>query len=449
MKQIRRWAVHEYGEPAPIVQEMAAASGLSGSTIRDLLYAAGERAARFLNLGYNPITISSAGVSASDIAGIVRILPGVELEIIPKFLRFYEHDDSWREDFFFIANLSRHGRLLLSERLASGRSSSRDIPSLIGNSIVSEYLLNRRRPLRSYRQRDCLGFSIDGDVDPESILLPDPDGFKQRQMVYDQVNRFNGVIAAATFSIANEVRDPTVRAQLLRIKDSLGEQAPPDMRSRRVPSRATRWQPLFDLSRDILRGFGATYNRLPGSMPGFVVNTWRVWEDIVTMSLQIAYPTVAKAQAPASLGSRQRLPAQKSTSITVTPDVTLQDILVDAKYKTGTDAHASRVSEADVYESIAFAHATGRISWCFCPSILRNRPTRDCHAFRGRVGWECSRDRLTHASDRHLEARDASRLCRWPWSRHRAGRELGAIQLKGRMSVKSSGGPLVSPKACG
>ncbi len=360
MKAIRRWAVHEYGKPEPMVHPMAVASGFSDSKVRELIFAAGERAAGFLNLTSNPITVDATGVRATDIAGIVRIAPGIELEIIPKFLPVEDSAGTWREDFFFLANLSKHGRLLLSEKLAAGRTSARDIPSLVGHTIVAEYLINRRRPLRSYRRRDSLDFAIDGDVEPESIALPDPEGFHQQQIVYDQLNPFNGAIAAASRRIANEVRDPALQAQLLRISQSLGEQhRVVDLRNRRVPSRARRWQPLFDLAHDVLRGFGISYEALPSSMPGFVVNTWRVWEDIVTLAISLACGKDAHAQGSAQLGIRKRLPNQGSTAITVTPDLTLPDLLVDAKYKTRVERGPPRVSEADLYESLAFARATG------------------------------------------------------------------------------------------
>lgn len=362
MKTVQRWTIREYDRPSPIVQDMAFSAGLSETRIRELLTSAGKRAAESLGLTTNPISIQPGGIRATDVAGVVRVAPAAELEIVPKFLPASGSSTGWREDFFFLANLSKHGRLLLSEKLAAGRTSSRDIPSLVGQTIVAEYLLNRRRPLRSYRRCKTLDFAIDGDVDPEAIVLPDPDGFLQESVVYDRQNLFNATIAGAARRIAREVRDPGLQEQLLRVSQDLGHQKePPDLRDRRLPNRARRWQPLFDLSRDVLRGFGMRYDDLPSAMPGFVVNTWQLWEDIITLALRLGLGEAAAPQLSADLGTRRRESSRQATRVTVTPDVTLSThrVIIDAKYKTRQDQQVQRISEADLYEALAFSKATG------------------------------------------------------------------------------------------
>lgn len=363
MKTVQRWTIREYDGPSPIIHDMALRAGLSDTRIKELLTSAGERAAKSLGLTNNPISVEAGGVRATDVAGIVRVAPAAELEIVPKFLPASGPPPTgWREDFFFLANLSKHGRLLLSEKLAAGRTSSRDIPSLVGQTIVAEYLLNRRRPLRSYRRSKTLDFAVDGEVDPEAIVLPDPDGFLQDSVVYDRQNMFNATIAGSARRIAREARNPGLQGQLLRVSQELGHQKePPDLRDRRLPNRARKWQPLFDLSRDVLRGFGVRYDDSPSAMPGFVVSTWRLWEDIITLALRLGLGDSASPQLSANLGSRKREGSRTATKISVTPDITLSThrVIVDAKYKTRQDQQILRISEADLYEALAFSNATG------------------------------------------------------------------------------------------
>lgn len=362
MKDVHRWAIREYDKPTPIIREMASISGLSDIRIRELLNAAGERIAKSLRMQANPIKTEIAGIKAVDIAGIVRVAPGIELEIIPKFLGASSVISGWREDFFFLANLSRYGRLLLSERLGGSRASCRDIPSLVGYSIVEEYLLHRRRPLRSYRRHTRLDFSIDGEVDPESVAQPDPEGFLQETISFDRRNVFNATISAASNEIARECRNPALQAQLRRIAQSLGEQERNlDLKERPVPRRARQWQSLFDLSRDIVRGFGLAFDHTPASMPGFVVGTWQIWEDVISMALRLGLGTCVEIQRSAILGRRIRLEPPSIAKASVTPDATLSTIslLIDAKYKSRHDRGTQRISEADLYEALAFTRATG------------------------------------------------------------------------------------------
>jgi len=55
-------------------------------------------------------------------------------------------------------------------------------------------------------------------------------------------------------------------------------------RARQLPGRALAWQPLFDLSVDVLKGFGLDYRQGAASAPAYLVDTWRVWEDLLTIS---------------------------------------------------------------------------------------------------------------------------------------------------------------------
>jgi 5-methylcytosine-specific restriction enzyme subunit McrC len=365
----RRWTLVEYGEPRRIITDIASSSTLTEKDVKALLVTAGERIAAVLGMSAPPLTVERDQVRAVDIAGLVRVAPGIELEIAPKFLGDDSSDTRWREDFFFLSNLSKHGKILASERLHAGHSASRDLPALVARSVVEMHRDNSRRPLRTYRHAEDRDFAIDGDVDPESIALPSPDGFEQSVIRYDRRNVYNAAIKAAALVLQEECSDPSLRLQLGRVSAGLGPQrAIRSPRRRKLPSRARRWQDLHDLSVDVLQGLGLSFDpRKPAHSPGYVVNTWRIWEDFLTLTARLAFSGVdVKAQSGAVLGKRIRMQdgAARVNDLTVTPDMTLQrsvfgidTLVLDAKYRTRADRRHQRIDEADVYESLAFAQA--------------------------------------------------------------------------------------------
>src|SRR5205807_10107836 len=99
-------------------------------------------------------------------------------------------------------------------------------------------------------------------------------------------------ILAAVIALIPEVRDPSLRAQLGRVASQLGLQAPlPRLYPIRVPNRSNRWQPLYELSDLVLEGFGVRFDpRKFLRAPGFVMDTWRVWQDLVGLGLRIGSP---------------------------------------------------------------------------------------------------------------------------------------------------------------
>jgi hypothetical protein len=353
----------EYAAPEPVLQNLATAMGLDRAIVRDQILSAGERVARTLSLSSNPFSVAGTQVRVADVAGLLRVGPRLELEIAPKFLGTAWAN--WREDFFFISMLSSHGRLLANERLRSTTGAREDLATLVARAMISMFWENYRRPLRTYHYAHVSDFVIDGEVDPESIILPSIDGYTQRILTYDQRNVYNSAILAATQTLLPEVRDPQTRKQLVRIIEVL---VPQDTirraRHRRMPSRAKRWQSLHDLAIDVLRGFGVDYRAASVNAPGFILDTWRVWEDLTTVALRLSWGSSnVDAQRSIALGVRTSVDAGgKSISRTafVIPDITVNEgtgLLIDAKYKGRVGDVRNRISEADLYEAMAFAAA--------------------------------------------------------------------------------------------
>ncbi len=260
-----------------------------------------------------------------------------------------------------MATLSNHGRVLPQDRLIAGFGERGDLATLVGRAIVEMYWSNARRPLRTFRRTTRRGFSVDGDVEPEEPVSPDPDGYLQAVTVFDRSNAYNQVIRAAAERLLLEIRDTETRQQVLRVYERLAPQAV--LRTRpsapRVPSGHRRWQPLYELSRQVLDRFGVELaDALHRMSPGYVLKTAKGWEDLVTAALRHGLRSgVVHAQQPHELGTRN------GATFKTTPDMTLHleqlPLLADAKYKGRAGEEAMQVSAADVYEGLAFMRAAG------------------------------------------------------------------------------------------
>ena len=262
--------------------------------------------------------------------------------------------------------LSHHGRLFDRDRLRSSARRDSDLVTLIGRSLIDMYWSNFRRPLRSYRRLDQTEFAIDGDFDPEDLFTPSEDGFRQHVTSFTRHNPYNAIIHTAASQLASLVKDVETRALLQRVAHHLPRQRPPvRIRNHRLPSRSRSWQPAYDLSRDILRGFGGSYDPKDIVAPGFIMQTWQAWEHLVSLSLRIAFGVRNVSLQPHfSIGTRRHgsvattLGVRPDALVRISSDVGVRRILVDAKYRGHVERSSFTVSNADIYEALAFSRAT-------------------------------------------------------------------------------------------
>ncbi|MCY4199539.1 MAG: restriction endonuclease [Gammaproteobacteria bacterium] len=304
------------------------------------------------------------GVQFQNVAGIVLVAPRIELEIAPKFLG---DAPGWREDFFLLATLSSHGRLLDRDGLNSAARRTSNLATLIARSFLEMCSQNSRRPIRSYHRLPHTGLSLEGEFDPEELTFPSEDGFEQEVTTFTSTNSYNAVLRAAALRLFGIVADADMRARLERIIQSLPRQAiPVRLNERRLPSRAWLWQPAYDLAVDILRGFGGTFDPKNLTAPGYIVSTWQTWEDLVSIALRLSF-----GARNVHVKSRHRLGSKVVGNVTsvvnVTPDYVIaidtdygrRAVVVDAKYKGSVDRGSRTVSSSDTYEALAFSRATG------------------------------------------------------------------------------------------
>ena len=344
-----------------LAEDVASKTRLSADQAKEILNNLSERLRRALQLETNPASWSDGEVQFKNIAGILLMAPGLEIEVAPKFLG---GSPGWREDFFLIATLSSHGRIFNDGLKASSQESS-DLLTLIGRCFIDMYSLNRYRPLRTYRRLPYTEFSLEGDFEPEDLSSPCEGGFSQNVTTFTRINSYNAALRAAASALATVVGDVETRIRLERVARHLPRQPPPArLTAARLPSRSRSWQAPYDLALDILRGFGGAFDPKNLMAPGFVVKTWQVWEDLVSYALRLGFGArnvaVKKREV---LGSRTHYGAE--STMNVIPDCLLQvgvegcprHIVVDAKYKGNVDQGKISVSNTDIYEALAFSIA--------------------------------------------------------------------------------------------
>jgi 5-methylcytosine-specific restriction enzyme subunit McrC len=331
-------------------------AGMTSSEAVAVLSRNSARLRRSLRLpeGEGPILIDGESVKIVDVAGVVRLAPSVELDIAPKFLGFAH--SGWREDLLAISNYTRRGSFI-SQQVRAGIGKTGDLASVIGRAFVNEFWQHYRKPLRLYRERRWRDFELEGELDADLAHEQSADGFLQRAMVLDRRNPYNALIAAAADVLIGDVRDATVRSQLLRVRFFLGGQAAPRPNFLRpVPARHEPWADLVELSRVIASGSDLTLHADRFEAPGYVIRTWEAWEQLIYFALRSELGFArAKRHLPQVWGERE------GHDLSVRPDVTIvgtePPLLVDAKYKTRVESGRSRIAQSDLMEAAAFMSA--------------------------------------------------------------------------------------------
>jgi 5-methylcytosine-specific restriction enzyme subunit McrC len=351
----------EYGAATDLASTLAASLGISSPAAEQLLRRAGERIQRTVpGLHANPVEISSAGVRVKGVAGVVE-LDGCELEVAPKYSP--SSHAGWREDLLFLALFSKYGELMIQDHISAGHSAANDLSELAARVLLRMFYGNRRTPLRVRSMESFVSFDYDTEIETESLFSPTEDGFEQRGYRHSNDNEYASTVVSGARALLGRLRGSPVRAQLVRMVQDVGPQTTPPSRERRkLPPRLRHWQALYDLAFELARSGGLAPGHKGFISPGFAVNTWRTWQDVLAKSLVLALgATRVKNQVKFHLGSRETGGA--SVPLFCTPDTVVEGVssrlIVDAKYKGESDQDFDHIGSADIYESLAFARATG------------------------------------------------------------------------------------------
>jgi hypothetical protein len=352
---IERIVLQELRDRPNTTAEIADLCNISRDEVLLQLRNLNSQVKRLLGYEQDAITVSSNGVWKADgIAGLLRLNSEIELEVVPKFLD--ASSATWRLDFFLLAVLVKTGHLLVHDDISAGAQDRGDLATLIARSFLTLYSDNQRRPIRGYRRVQQADFAIDGDVEWESLVLPEPDGFRMSRLELAQQNPYNATLAAAVTVLIPEVADGDTQAQLKALARALAPQLPPPANFPPLPQRHSAMQRVYDLARLIVEGLGLDLKGGTFTGPGFVLSTWSAWQSLCEELIKRALPDHRV------IGQKRWLLGYRGTEpVYATPDISplvgsTAEFLLDAKYKTRLERKPS-ISSSDVYEALAFLRA--------------------------------------------------------------------------------------------
>ena len=177
---------------------------------------------------------------------------------------------------------------------------------------------------------------------------------------------------------------------------------------------------MHDLSLDVLNGLGMDYKQGHAHAPGYLVSTWQVWEDLLTVGARLGFgrSTVSRQEGFA-LGTKQKVAnVNRLSTISVFPDCVIESngirprMLLDAKYKGHVEKGTLRIAEADVYEAFAFSKATGcervLLAYPALPTSVK-LPVGTCSVFE-RVEIDTVQIVGVQVETRGISKRDALRI---------------------------------------
>lgn len=339
--------------------DIADLCGITEGEVLNLLRNLNLRLKDLLSYESDVLFTNRAGAwRAEGIAGLIHFNDEVDLEVVPKFLR--ADDPDWRSDFFLIALLVKTGHVLSAEDISSGGARTGGLIDVASSIFLRLCEENSHRPIRQYRRERIVDFSADGDLDEESVLLPEADGFVSTRFTLTSNNEFNATMAMAALQLANGVVSSDLRLRLNALAKRLAPARMPSGRAHSLPVRYRKWQPAYELAREIINdGFlDASPGRFQG--PGFVLSTWQAWEQLCENIVRRALPDrQVVGQKAWVLGNR----TTGKGLVEVKPDISplinrTAEFLLDAKYRTRVSVKPT-IHASDLYEALAFMHASG------------------------------------------------------------------------------------------
>lgn len=348
----------EYG-PMFSVKKAAAVFNISEGEFWELLY----RALTKLNVNTTGILETNGiGVRFTGIAGIIGLKRGMSIEIVPKFLK--ADTASWREDFLTITLLTEKGKFFHDLPLHARKSNHSNLYVVFAQIWLNLFEARSRNMLRTYIHTSWSSFFLDGEPEEEDIIAPSPDGFLQKGIRLSKSNDANKVLLLAAHQLRTKISIPSLVTRLdssiAKLKDAVKE---PLVRRHKKMNllRDDTWKDLIELSMIINGGqsleFSASGFEL---LPGYMLNTYMAWERLMYIAVKLAFPDYQVAKCTYVFGQREI--EQKEHPLRVTPDISLiKDgktvLLLDAKYKQAQNRRAM-ISASDIYESLAFLHAS-------------------------------------------------------------------------------------------
>lgn len=334
-----------------------------GISMKDLLKSledANNRISNSLKIDRNVLSLKDGKIRASGVAGIVKLSSNIELEIMPKF---FANDNGleWRTTLYLLSALSKHGSILINERIQASSSYSSSLYDVAGRMLAEEYLKNQRKIIRKYKKEIFFDYCVDGEINFDSLFEADPNGIGQSKVSFDKVNEYNATINQAMKVVIPYVSDARTRNVLQSAVEVFGKQKYKKGPKLNVPVRNREWENAYNLSYDITQGLGAAYKSGGYFAPGFIANTWQMWEWLITTAVIINSPN-RKVISQYNVKWGKKNCDGKEYMVNIFPDVAVYEkkdrnlplFLVDAKYKLLKNDSTGEIERSDLYEAYAF-----------------------------------------------------------------------------------------------
>lgn len=350
-----RLSLVEYGNGIDVSEEL-----------RPLIEPANKAIQRALLEKRNALVITDRKIRALGVAGTIRLSKDIELEIIPKM--FQNQDESnWKESLFLLSALSKYGSIIINEHIHSSTAYKDSLYDIAGRILAREYFTHRRKPIRQYRRERFNDFSIDGEINFELAFEKNPDGIPQERVSFDKINPYNATVKEAMRIVLPCVKDISIRQALNRAIQELGQHSVMSRHRLKVPARNREWADIYNLAFDIVSGMGSTLDNGEIMSPSFIVDTWRIWEWLITTAFRVGLGSTLRVIPQAAIPWGRKNINGKITRVNVFPDAAIYDpadfaepvFLVDAKYKLLSGRDFSDIDRADLYEAFAFCRAAG------------------------------------------------------------------------------------------
>ena len=334
--------------------------GMMTTDLLKSVESANKRIATSLKIDRNVLSVSSGKVKASGVAGVIKLNQDIELEIMPKF--FYgKGTTEWRTTLYLLSALSKHGNIMTTERIKANTSYTDSLYDMAGRMLAEEYLANKRKPVRKYRKEKYEDFVIEGEIDFDSYFEINPNGYKQSRVRFDKKNIYNATIRSAMQVVLPYVSDIKAKNILSTAVGELGRQRYVNCPKQKVPARNKEWGNAYELSYDIVQGLGASFEDGKFYAPGFIANTWQMWEWLITTAVTIGSKDKRVFSQKCSRWGTKKT-GSKEWTVNVFPDITVYDknnmivpeYLVDAKYKLLVNDDTGEIERCDLYEAYAF-----------------------------------------------------------------------------------------------
>ena len=332
-------------------RSVAIAMGSDPGVARRALLRAGRTIRRRLRLRSAPFVFRSIGgrtkIKVVGVAGTLS-LPDASLEILPKFAKHADDASEWNVSSLFLLE-ALNGRHVFSLAAVQQRWQCHRVLDLMGHAFADSAERGLRdRPICTYRQIEETSVALRGRLNLTRQIRNwgrAPHLLECDVSQLDVENPFNDVLKWAALSLADAVREPSLRARLRVLSEKLPGRAERSGRFRhsrmRPPPQFKVWADALELAR-LLAG-GLTHATSGGNASGYslVFNMERAFERFVECGLSRAMHASAGLQLASArqemIAYAQPLSVGTKTLYCRPDNIVRQKgeplVLVDAKYK--------------------------------------------------------------------------------------------------------------------